>query len=366
MIRVLIVGGYGNFGSFIAKSLAQDEEIELVIAGRSIEKARQMADSLAVRHIVHAVQVDIHHNFQETLRTIKPNIVIHTSGPFQGQGYDVALACIAQGCHYIDLADGRDFVTGISALDSAAKAKNLVIVSGASSVPCLTAAIVDHFRPQFQKLESLDYGIATAQKTNRGLATTAAILGYVGRSFLSLRDGRFVKIYGWQGLHGRKYGGLGRRLLSYCDIPDLSLFPLRYPELKTIRFYAGIEVPFIHAGLWALSWLVRWGMIKDLAKFAPALLRLSRLFDRFGTDQSGFHMVLSGVGQGGDRKIIRFELVARAGDGPNIPCVPSILLAKKLARGQVNQAGAFPCVDLINLDEYLAALRPLQIEWFED
>lgn len=365
MSRVLIIGGYGNFGSFIAKYLAEDQEIELVIAGRSIEKAQQMSALLTARRIVRAVQVDIQHNFQETLRTIKPDIVIHTSGPFQGQGYDVALACIMQGCHYIDLADGRDFVKGISALDSAAKAKNLVVVSGASSVPCLTAAIVDHYRPQFQKLEALNYGIATAQKTNRGLATTSAILGYVGRSFLSLRDGRFVKIYGWQGLHGQKYRGLGRRLLSYCDIPDLSIFPLRYPELKTIRFYAGIEVPFIHVGLWALSWLVRGGMIKDLSKFAPRLLKLSRLFDRFGTDQSAFHMVLSGVGQQAERKIIRFELIARAGDGPNIPCVPSILLAKKLARGQVNQTGAFPCVDLINLDEYLAALSPLQIEWSE-
>ena len=60
-------------------------------------------------------------------------------------GYDVAKACIAWGCHYIDLADGREFVDGISALDALARENNVLVVSGASSVPCLTSALVDHW-----------------------------------------------------------------------------------------------------------------------------------------------------------------------------------------------------------------------------
>jgi saccharopine dehydrogenase-like NADP-dependent oxidoreductase len=38
VMRVLIIGGYGNFGSYIAKSLAGDPTIQLLIGGRSIEK----------------------------------------------------------------------------------------------------------------------------------------------------------------------------------------------------------------------------------------------------------------------------------------------------------------------------------------
>ncbi len=44
--RVLIIGGYGNFGSFITKSLARDQNIQLIIAGRSIEKANALAAEL--------------------------------------------------------------------------------------------------------------------------------------------------------------------------------------------------------------------------------------------------------------------------------------------------------------------------------
>ena len=37
--RVLIIGGYGNFGSFITESLAKEANIQVIIAGRSLQKA---------------------------------------------------------------------------------------------------------------------------------------------------------------------------------------------------------------------------------------------------------------------------------------------------------------------------------------
>lgn len=359
--RVLIIGGYGNFGSYIAKTLAQEANIQLIIAGRSLEKAKQFAEALNAESIA----LDIHDGFEEVLATIKPDIVIHTSGPFQAQGYEVAQACIAIGAHYIDLADGRAFVEGISTLDEVAKEKGVLVVSGASSVPCLTSALVDHYKDEFCVLESLDYGITTAQKTNRGLATTAAILGYCGKPFKTLIDGKMRDVYGWQTLHARKYKMLGWRLLGNCDVPDLAIFPKRYPDLKTVRFYAGLEIPFIHVMLWTLSWLVRIGLIRNLDKAALFLLKTSYLFDWLGSANSAFHMELSGKSKEGEDKTIIFELTARSGDGLYIPCMPAILMAKKLAIGNIHERGAFPCVGFISKDEYLGALSRLDISWEE-
>jgi len=148
-------------------------------------------------------------------------------------------------------------------------------------------------------------------------------------------------------------------------VPDLALFPKRYPELKTIRFYAGLEIPFIHVTLWALSWLVRARLIASLVKAAPLMLKLSYLFDWLGTSNSGFHMKLSGTGKNGGNKTITFELTARSGDGPYIPCMPAIILAKKLASGTLNETGAHPCMGFITKDEYLGALSKLDISWTE-
>jgi hypothetical protein len=361
--RVLIIGGYGNFGSYIARSLDEDADMRLIIGGRSQVRADALARSL--RSAEGAV-IDIHADLAAPLARINPDIVVHTTGPFQKQDYSVARACIAQGCHYIDLADARDFVAGIGTLDESARMAGVLAVSGASSVPCLTAAIVDHYLPLFRELTALDYGISAAQQTNRGLATTSAVLSYVGRPFRGWRDGRSHQVFGWQDTHSEIYPELGRRWFGNCDIPDLVLFPRRYPGLRNLRFAAGHELSILHFGTWLLSWPVRLGLLPSLDRFAEPLLKLAFLFDRFGSGRSGFHMVLSGTGPDGAPKSVRFLIVARSGHGPYIPCMPAILLARKLAAGPPPRIGATPCLDLIGLDEYLAALGGLDISVMRD
>jgi hypothetical protein len=188
-------------------------------------------------------------------------------------------------------------------------------------------------------------------------------LGYTGKAFPTLINGKQQSVVGWQGLHSRHYASLGRRLLGNCDVPDLALFPERYPSLQTIRFYAGLELPFVHITLWALSWLVRIGLVKSLQPAAALMLRVSFLFDALGSANSAFHMALSGKDKQGIDKTVTFELIARDGDGPYIPCMPAILLTKKLANNDIAQTGAYPCMGFISKDEYLDALSHLAISW---
>ena len=302
MKRVLIVGGYGNFGSFIATRLAREPDLKIIIAGRSTEKAKAFAEKIEAEYAT----IDIEKNIDEALISIKPDILIHTSGPFQGQGYSVAEACIRNKCHYIDLADGREFVANFDKLNERAVDAGVLAICGASSVPCLTASIIDKYISEFQTLESIDYGIATAQRTNAGLATTAAILGYAGKGFTTKKDGKDTIVYGWQSLALRKYPELGFRLLANCDIPDIELFPSRYPSLKNIRFRAGLEVPLLHLGLWSLSWLVRWRLVKTLKPFVPIFFKIAPIFDIFGSDRSAFHMEMRGIGSDGKSKTKTF------------------------------------------------------------
>lgn len=364
--RVLIIGGYGNFGSYIARSLASDDRVQLLIGGRSIERAALFAKQLDAVQPAKAQAIDIFADLPEAFARIAPDIVIHTTGPFQTQDHRVARACIANGCHYVDLADARDFVATIDALDAEARQRNVLAVSGASSVPCLTAAVIDHYRAGFARLETVDYGISAAQQTNRGLATTSAVLSYVGKPFTTLLDGAMQTVVGWQDMHGEHYPELGLRLFGNCDIPDLSLFPSRYPGLRTLRFAAGHELKILHVGTWLLSWLVRTGLIRSLADHAAGLLKLAFLFDPLGGSRSGFHMFLSGIGRDGKPRTVRFFIVARSGHGPYIPCIPAILLTRKLARDELSVRGAMPCLDLITLDEYLAALDGLDISIYRD
>lgn len=87
--------------------------------------------------------VDVEHQIRE----LRPNLVVDATGPFQLYGdnpYRVVNACLACRVNYVDLADGSDFVKGITQFDAEAKAKNIFILSGVSSFPVLTAAVVRH------------------------------------------------------------------------------------------------------------------------------------------------------------------------------------------------------------------------------
>ncbi len=309
--RVLIIGGYGNFGGYIARSLAGDVDIRLLIGGRSKEKGRAFASTLDAANEPEAHAIDIDGDLDGALGRIAPDIVIHTTGPFQTQDHRVARACVAGRRHYLDLADARSFVANIGLLGEEAHEKGVLVVSGASSVPCLTAAVIDDYLPVFERLEAVDYGISAAQHTNRGLATTSAVLSYVGKPIETLRDGRMQTVYGWEDTHAERYPELGWRFFGNCDIPDLALFPARYPTLKSMRFAAGHELKLLHLGTRLLGGLVHAGLIRSLDRHADRLLKLARLFDRFGSGRSGFHMRLTGVGKDCKPTERRFQLIAR-------------------------------------------------------
>jgi hypothetical protein len=138
---------------------------------------------------------------------------------------------------------------------------------------------------------------------------------------------------------------------------------VRYPELKTIRFSAGLELTLPHIGFWLLTWLVRLKVIRSLEPYAAFLLKFSRIFDLVGSDRSAFHMKLFGTRNTKKSITVLFELVANSGHGPYIPCMPAILLTKKLTSNNMNRSGATPCVGLISLNEYLEALKDYKIEW---
>ncbi|MBA3510983.1 hypothetical protein [Sphingomonas sp.] len=59
MKRVLIIGGYGNFGGTIARALADDPDIILLIGGRSKAKADAFAANLPSTNAAQGVQIDI-------------------------------------------------------------------------------------------------------------------------------------------------------------------------------------------------------------------------------------------------------------------------------------------------------------------
>ena len=65
---------------------------------------------------------------------------------------------------------------------------------------------------------------------------------------------------------------------------------------------------------------------------------------------------MRGIGVDGTPLRLDWTLVAREGDGPQIPATAAIVLARKLARGELPGSGARPCLDMFTLEEFMTAL----------
>ena len=323
----------------------QESGIDLIAAGRQVRE-RALAGVQGARLATDSA------SFSRDLAQLRPDIVIHCAGPFQGQDYRVAEATLATGAHYLDLADGRTFVARFAAtLDARARAAQRAALSGASTLPALSSAVIDQLKDGFERLQSIEMVIAPGQHAPRGTATMAAVLGYAGKSFTWWIEGAWRQAHGWQEL-ARVQFPFGRRWAAACDVPDLELLPAHYAGVQSVTFRAALEVPLQHFALWSLAGVRRLGIPLPLTRWAAALNRAGSWLDRFGSDCGGMRIDVIGELAGGQRERRTWLLTATDNHGPEIPCMAAVLLAVKLARGQAVPLGARPCVGVLSLSEF--------------
>jgi saccharopine dehydrogenase-like NADP-dependent oxidoreductase len=356
-LKVLVLGGYGNFGARICRALAGDAAIDLLIAGRSAARADALAASLP--HSPHGpvprgavVDVDAP-DLTLRLRELQAGLVIHTAGPFQAQDYRVAQACAEAGAHYIDLADGRRFV-----VDFAGRAEGVVhpagkvAITGASTVPALSSAVIDHLCTGWQGIDSIDFCIAPAQTAPRGEATMAAVLSYCGADIEVWHEGRWTRRRGWAQPRRVEFARLKPRLGALCDIPDLELFPAHYGVRQRVMFRAALEVGATQRALAVLAALRTAGVVRRPQAWAGWMVRTAPLFDRFGSSLGGMVVEVRGRDAANQPISRSWHIAADNDHGPEIPCMAAILLARQLAHGEAMPAGARPCLSLVPLAQF--------------
>lgn len=360
--HVLVLGGYGTFGSRIVRALCQ-RGYKVTINGRHFHEAQTLKHNIMQDDINSHVKVscfDVSQQLNVHLNKLKPDLVIHTCGPFQEQDTHIAKTIIKAGIHYIDLSDSRKYVKNLMAFDELAQLNDVTAITAASTVPCLSSAVLKHLQEKFQiqHFNKVNIGISPGQKTPRGLATTEAVLSYIGKPLAHWPESK-GKVFGWGDTYLQKYPNIKNRLMSRCEAPDLDLLPAQYP-IDELNFSAGMESKLLHRLIGVLAWLVKEDFPMNPKKNASRLLRQSRWFDFLGTHDGGMHVTVKGKNKQGKTIDKTWFLEALNNHGPQIPAIPAILLTDKILNSEY-QRGVIPCINQIELSEYLLELEQCEI-----
>jgi NAD(P)-dependent dehydrogenase (short-subunit alcohol dehydrogenase family) len=359
MKRILVIGGYGGFGARLSRRLAAAGH-HVLAAGRSGEKAARFAAGLASAE---GLTADRAGDLAPLLAARRPDLVIDAAGPFQASDYRLPLACIAARIPYLDLADARAFVTGIGALDEAARAAGVAVIAGASTAPALTGAVALRLAEGLDRVERVEIALSASARVTAGASVAKAILAGVGRPVRLWRGGRWGEGRGWQDMRKEEMRAgslaLGRRRVALIEVPDHDLLPAMLPGRPAVAFRAGNELGFQMWFLWLASWPVRWNWLRSLGGAAGLLLPLQRATAWLGNDRSGMTMTVAGR-RGGQAVERRWSLVAADGDGPEIPTLAAALLAGDLFEGRL-RPGAYSPEALLPLARFERAFGTLAL-----
>lgn len=355
--RVLVIGGSGVFGSRLAKLLVREARVRLTLAGRRRAALEQVLAELESPADIMLLDRD-----RITPADLAPfDLVVDAAGPFQQSHSRVIEAALAARIPYIDLADGREFVAAFPRFDDAAKEAGVPLITGASSIPALSHAIIDRLVSGWREIESLRVGIYPGNRAPRGRSVVEAILSYVGKPVRVFRDGEWQDVPGWGMTHREHIPGECARWASVCDTPEQDLLVARYRPTRSAEFFAGLELGFLHLGLSVLSQLVRFKLLPSLRPFAAPMLWVAQRLLAFGSDRGAMTVRARGSDSNGQPASALAVLHADANRGPNVPVLAVVALIRRFLQGQVPQAGAYPCSGVLDLDDFASLLEELGI-----
>lgn len=363
--HVLIVGAGGTFGSRLARLLAQAGRFQLSLGGRSPGKLAALTQELKSlnpngNHTT--VEIDRDRVTAEDLRALGCQIVVDCAGPFQLSGPNLITAAIAAPCHYVDLADSRQFIAGIAQFDAAARAGGICVITGASSTPALSNAALDSLAAGWRSLDTIDCAIVPGNQTPKGRSVIEGILSWVGQPVRVFREGKWQTGHGWSQPRWVTISGLKRRRAMLADVPDLDTLPARWSPRVRAGFDAGMELPVLN-WLIALSGLaVRWRLVTSARVFTGLGTLVANALDRFGNQAGGMLIEISGEDADGQNTSARWQLKATSGHGPYVPIGPAAAMVQRLAFGTKIEPGARSAAGLLSIDEISTWYTGLSID----
>lgn len=154
MNNIMVIGGYGQVGGYITQKLVYENKknekfINVVIAGRNIEKAIKMMNKL--KYKCEARKVDVEKICSSDLKNIDTVIMC-----LENNNEGVLSECIKNGINYVDITPSFKMMEKILKYEVAIKEAGIVVVLGVGIAPGISNLLVKKAAKRFDQITDIE------------------------------------------------------------------------------------------------------------------------------------------------------------------------------------------------------------------
>jgi short subunit dehydrogenase-like uncharacterized protein len=245
---ILILGGYGNTGRPLARLLLQESNARLILAGRNLDKATQMADELNLvfkGERVNEARVDAS-NLDSLLQAFNGiDFVVVASSTTQYM-HQVITAALKTRIGYLDIQYSPTKVALLKSLARTIKQAGCCFITDGGFHPGLPAFMVRYVAQYFDRLVSARVGSVIKEdwKSLEVVDSTAFELIELINNFemqvYKADQWKKVSMFSLSDFIRMDFGEVFK--MQYCApmmLEEMRPLPLLYPSLKETGFYEG-------------------------------------------------------------------------------------------------------------------------------
>lgn len=250
MSTILIVGGYGNTGYYVAELLLQHTDARVIVAGRNERKARAAAERLRARYGKDVAALQLDAGAEDPLRAAFARCDLAVFAASTHEHLDtIVRAALDTRTDYLDTQ--LSIVTKLDTLRRSEQAfaeRGMTVITDAGFHPGLPAALVRHAALRFDELKTANVGSYIGIPWNE-IEASGNTMGEFAEELLHFQPKIFLDGT-WQTIPFREltgttfdFGGeVGEQTCMPMYMHELDALPKLVPSLQETGFFiAGFD-----------------------------------------------------------------------------------------------------------------------------
>jgi short subunit dehydrogenase-like uncharacterized protein len=265
---ILILGGYGNTGSALARIFLHESEAKLVLAGRNIAKAKQLVNELnnsVTGNRVSGVYADASdiNSLRQALTDVDFVVVASSTVQYTRQ---IATMALEARVGYLDVQYSTQKIILLRSMADEIQQAGCCFITDGGFHPGLPAFLVRYVARYFDRLESAVVG-SVIKEDWKGLKVEDSTVNELVEllndfEMVAYKAGMWKKasLFGMSDYLRMDFGGeFGKQFCAPMLLEEMRPLPVLFPTLQETGFYVG-----------SFNWFVDW-VIMPIALVAMKL-----------------------------------------------------------------------------------------------